>query len=107
MKNFSFLIFALTFFISLPSYSNPTDEKNNFGKMRNRFERIDTNDDGLLSKDEMIEAHRNRIDKMFLKFDKDGDSKLSKKELRSVRKEMLKKIYKTKKKLYKLENLEF
>ena len=75
--------------------------------MGKRFERIDTNDDGLLSKDEMIEAHRNRIDKIFLKFDKDGDSKLSKKELRSVRKEMQKKIYKNKKKLFKLENLEF
>ena len=108
MKNFSFLILALTFFIALPSYSNPTtSEKNNFGKLRKRFERIDTNDDGLLSKDEMIEAHRNRIDKIFLKFDKDGDSKLSKKELRSVRKEMQKKIYKTQKKLYKLEKLEF
>ena len=107
MQHFSFLILALTFFIALPSYSNPTNEKNNFGKMRRRFERIDKNGDGLLSKDEMIEAHRNRIDKIFLKFDKDGDSKLSKKELRSVRKEMQKKIYKTKKKLYKLENLEF
>ena len=107
MKNFSFLIFTLTFLIASPSYSNPTYEKNNFGKMRRRFERIDKNDDGLLSKDEMIEAHRNRIDKIFLKFDKDGDSKLSKKELRSVRLEMQKKIYKTKKKLYKLENLEF
>ena len=107
MKNFSFLILALTFFIALPSYSNPTYEKTNPSKMRKRFERIDKNDDGLLSKDEMIEAHRNRIDKIFLKFDMDGDSKLSKKELRSVRKEMQKKIYKTKKKLYKLENLEF
>ena len=107
MKNFSFLTLALTFFIALPSYSNPTYEKNNFGKMRRRFEKIDTNDDGLLSKDEMIEAHRNRIDKIFLKFDKDGDSKLSRNELRSVRKEMKKKIYKTKKKLYKLENLAF
>ena len=107
MKNFSFLILALTFFIALPTYSNPTYEKNNPSKMRKRFERIDKNDDGLLSKDEMIEAHRNRIDKIFLKFDKDGDGKLSKKELRSVRKEMQKKIYKTKKKLYKLENLEF
>ena len=55
----------------------------------------------------MIEAHRNRIDKLFLKFDKDGDTKLSKEELRAVRKEMKKKIYKTKKKLYKLENLAF
>ena len=107
MKNFSFLILALTFFIALPSYSNPIDEKNNSGKMRKRFERIDTNGDRLLSKDEMIEAHRNRIDKIFLKFDMDGDSKLSRKELRAVRKEMQKKIYKTKKKLYKLENLEF
>ena len=107
MKNFSFLILALTFFIALPSYSNPTYEKTNPSKMRKRFERIDKNDDGLLSKDEMIEAHRNRIDKIFLKFDIDGDCKLSKKELRSVRKEMQKKIYKTKKKLYKLENLEF
>ena len=42
----------------------------------------------------MIEAHRNRIDKIFLKFDKDGDSQLSKKELRAVRKQMQKKIYK-------------
>ena len=107
MQHFSFLILALTFFIALPSYSNPTYEKNNFGKMRRRFERIDKNDDGPLSKDEMIEAHSNRIDKIFLKFDKDGDSKLSKKELRSVKKEMQKKLYKTKKKLYKLENLEF
>ena len=103
MKNFSFLILALTFFVALPSYSNPPSEKNNFGKMRKRFERIDTNDDGLLSKDEMIEAHRNRIDKIFLKFDNDGDNKLSKKELRSVRKDMQKKIYKNKKKLYKFK----
>ena len=55
----------------------------------------------------MVEAHRNRIDKLFLKFDKDGDSKLSKEELRSVRKEIRKKIYKNQKKLYKFKNLEF
>ena len=40
----------------------------------------------------MIEAHRNRIDKLFLKFDKNGDKKLSKKELRTVKQEMKKKI---------------
>ena len=107
MKNFSFLILALTFFIALPSYSNPIYEKNNFGKMRKRFERIDTDGDGLLSKDEMIEAHRNRIDNIFLKFDKDGDSKLSREEIRSVRKEMKKKITKMKKKIYKLKNQGF
>ena len=107
MKNSSILILALSFFIALPSYANPIYEKNNFMKMRERFQKIDTNGDGLLSKDEMIEAHRNRIDKIFLNFDKDGDSKLSKKELRAVRKQMQKKIYKTQKKLYKLNNLEF
>ena len=94
MKQFSFLILLLTFFIALPSYANQAKEKNNFMKMRKRFEKIDKNSDGLLSKQEMMEAHRNRIDKLFLKFDKNGDKKLSKKELRAVRKEMKKKINK-------------
>ena len=92
MKKFPFLILLLTFFISLPSYPNPINKKTNFIKMRKRFEKIDKNSDGLLSKDEMMEAHRNRIDKLFLKFDKNGDKKLSKKELRLIRQEMKKKI---------------
>ena len=94
MKKFPLLILLLSFFIALPSYANQANEKNNFLKMRKRFEKIDKNSDGLLSKQEMMEAHRNRIDKLFLKFDKDGDKKLSKKELRAVRKEMKKKINK-------------
>ena len=96
MKNFSFLILVITFFISLPSYPNTEYQKNNFGKMRKRFEKIDKNGDGLLSKSEMMEAHRKRIDKLFIKFDKNGDSKLSKKELRAVKKEIKKRIYKLK-----------
>ena len=92
MKNFSFLILLLSFFIALPSDSKPTNEKGNFIKIRKQFEKIDKNSDGLLSKEEMIEAHRNRIDKLFLKFDKNGDKKLSKKELRAVKQEMKKKI---------------
>ena len=98
MKKFSFLILAITFFVALPSYSNPEYKKSNFGKIRNRFEKIDKNGDGLLSKSEMIEAYRNRIDKLFKKFDKNGDSELSKKELRAVKKEMKKRIYKLKNK---------
>ena len=88
MKNFSILILVLAFFIALPSYSNPTFEKNSFIKMRKRFQKIDKNGDGLLSKGEMIKAHIDRIDKLFLKFDKNGDNKLSKKELRALRQEM-------------------
>ena len=88
MKNFSILILVLAFFTALPSYSNPTFEKNIFIKMRKRFQKIDKNGDGLLSKGEMIKAHIDRIDKLFLKFDKNGDNKLSKKELRALRQEM-------------------
>ena len=96
MKRFSLLTLALTFFIALPSFSNPNYEKNNFKKIRKRFEKIDKNRDGLLSKDEMIEAHRVRIDNLYEKFDKNNDDKLSKKELRAVRKEMKKRIEKLK-----------
>ena len=39
-------------------------------------------------------AHRDRIDKLFLNFDKNGDGKLSKKELQAVKQEMKKRIYK-------------
>ena len=63
MKNFSFLILVFSFFIALPSYSIPNHEKNNFIKIRKRFERVDTNGDGLLSKDEMMSSQSDRIDK--------------------------------------------
>ncbi len=96
MKNFSLCFLILSFFIALPSYSNQTFEKNNFAKVRKRFEKIDKNGDGLLSKDEMMNAHRDRINILFMKFDKNGDSNLSRKELRAVRKEMKKRINKIK-----------
>ena len=94
MKNFSFLTLTLAFLIALPSYSNPFYEKNNFIKMRKRFQKIDKNGDGLLSKNEMMDAHRDRIDKLFINFDINSDNKLSKKELRAVSQEMKKRIYK-------------
>ena len=40
MKKFPILILLLTFFIELPSYANQANEKNNFKKMRKRFERL-------------------------------------------------------------------
>ena len=94
MKNSSILISALGLFIALPSYANPIYEKNNFMKMRERFQKIDTDGDGLLSKDEMMSAQSDRIDKIFMKFDKNGDSKLSKKELRALKYELRKRINK-------------
>ena len=95
MKNSSILILALSFFIALPSYSNPIYKKNNFIKMHERFQRIDTNGDGLLSKDEMMSAHSDRLDKIFINFDKNDDSQLSKKELRALRYELRKRINKS------------
>ena len=94
MNNFSFLILTLAFFVTLPSYSNQKYEENNFIKISKRFQKIDKNGDGLISKDEMIKAHRDRIDKLFMNFDKNGDNKFSKKELRSVRQAMKKRINK-------------
>ena len=42
----------------------------------------------------MMKVHSNLIDKMFINFDKNGDSKLSKKELRALRYELRKRINK-------------
>ena len=41
----------------------------------------------------MIQAHLDRIDKLFLKFDKNTDNKLSKKELRALRQEMKRRMH--------------
>jgi len=98
MKKLSFFFLALSFFIALPSYSKPINEKNNFLIMSERFQRIDTNADGLLSKEEMMSAHSERIDKIFINFDKNGDNNLSKKELRALRYELRKRINKLSKK---------
>ena len=96
MKNLSFLILLFTIFISFPSYSNEDNVKTKSSKLRQRFEKIDTNSDGLLSKSEMLDAHRERIEKIFLKFDINDDGNLSRDELSAFKKEMRKKIYKRK-----------
>ena len=41
-----------------------------------------------------MSAQSDRIDKIFMNFDKNGDSKLSKKELRALRDELRKRINK-------------
>ncbi len=52
------------------------------------FERADANKDGLLTKDEMSEAHKKHLDKMFEELDTDKDGKLSKDELAKGRDKM-------------------
>lgn len=46
-----------------------------------RFEKADTNHDGFLTKDEMLNMQKERLDKMFAESDTNHDGKLSKEEL--------------------------
>ena len=43
----------------------------------------------------MMSAHSDRLDKIFINFDKNDDSQLSKKELRALRYELRKRINKS------------
>lgn len=60
------------------------------GKKHDRFKEADKNTDGFLTKEEMLDAHKARIDKMFEKADLDKDGKLSKDEMEQGRAEMKK-----------------
>lgn len=60
------------------------------GKKHDRFKEADKNTDGFLTKDEMLEAHKARLDKMFEKTDLDKDGKLSQEEMEKGREEMKK-----------------
>ena len=60
------------------------------GPKHDRFKEADKNTDGFLTKEEMLEAHKARIDKMFEKADLDKDGKLSKEEMEKSREEMKK-----------------
>jgi hypothetical protein len=57
-----------------------------------KFEEADTNKDGALTKEEMLEAHKKRIDSMFERLDTDKNGTLSKAELDKGRTEMHKKM---------------
>ena len=46
------------------------------------FAKADKNKDGFITKDEMYEAHKARIDEMFAKADTDNDGKLSPEEMK-------------------------
>ena len=92
MKKHALLITAIISFIDIPAYSNHGDHEGKFRNARQRFERIDQDGDGLLSQNELMAAHKDRIEKMFINFDLNDDGKLSRKELITLKKEMKKRI---------------
>ncbi len=57
-----------------------------------RFAKADKNGDGLLTKEEMLDAHKERLDEMFAETDTDKDGKLSREELQAGKMKMMKKF---------------
>ncbi len=53
-----------------------------------RFQKADTDGDGLLSKSEMRAVHEKRFDKMFNRLDADGDTKISADEMKAGKRKM-------------------
>ena len=91
-KNLSLPIITIALFLSIPAYAGDGENMNKkINNTSKRIEKIDTDGDGLISKLEMMDAHRSRIDKIFASYDKNGDGKLSKKELKASKKGMKKK----------------
>lgn len=72
-----------------PHGGDPKDMERRGGEM---FMRADVNKDGYLSKEEMLDAHKGRIDEMFSTADTDHDSKLSREEMKQGREAMHKKF---------------
>ena len=92
MKKHALLITAIISFLAMPAYSNHANQEGKFSNARKRFEKIDQDGDGLLSKNELLAAHKDRVEKMFINFDTNEDGKLSRKELITLRKFMKKRI---------------
>ena len=92
MKKLSLPIIFFVLFLSIPSYAGEVDNLVKVNKINKRIEKIDKDNDGLISKKELIDAHRFRINKIFYNYDKNYDGKLSKKEFKASRKGMKKRF---------------
>lgn len=85
-----------------PFMKHDKDDKKMGGK---HFAETDKDGDGFLTKDEMLEFHKRKLDKMFDKSDADKDGKLSREELsqghKNMREEFKKRFEERKKELEK------
>ncbi|MDY0029388.1 MAG: EF-hand domain-containing protein [Pseudobdellovibrionaceae bacterium] len=70
-------------------YGDPDKMAERQAEMQKRgaemFAKADTNKDGFLTKQEMLEAHKTKLDEMFEKADTDKDGKLSPEEMKKGR----------------------
>ena len=90
MKGIIFSIITFSFLFSINAFADHKDKGGKSYKNIKRMEKIDKDGDGLISKKEMLDAHRVRINKMFSSYDENKDGKLSREEMRSSRKGMKK-----------------
>lgn len=77
-------------------YGDPDKMAERQAEMQKRgaemFAKADTNKDGFLTKEEMLEAHKAKLDEMFEKTDTDKDGKLSPEEMRQGMQQMREKF---------------
>ena len=84
----------MALFFCIPVHAEERESVNKkIYNISKRIEKIDTDGDGLISKLEMMAAHRYRIDKIFSSYDENNDCKLSKEELKASKKGIKKRHY--------------
>ena len=94
-KPLSLPIITMALFLSIPAYAGDGENMNKkINNTSKRIEKIDTDGDGLISKLEMMAAHRSRIDKVFASYDKNVDGKVSKKRKFNFLTKKIKKFFK-------------
>lgn len=57
-------------------------------KHAERFAKTDTNNDGVISRDEFLASHAKRAEEMFTKIDADNDGKVTKDEMKAGHEKM-------------------
>ncbi len=79
-------VIALSLALALPTLALAEEDKKRKGP------RMDLNGDGYITKSEMLEAHKKRIDEIFKRGDKHGDGKLDRDEMKTAKKNMREKM---------------